>query len=200
MRRIAVDVALLPPLDVMEKAISLNKELVEKFGSRIRLDKKTCIPHITLAMGCVDESDLPQIRKKLQPLVEKYLPQEVLIDGTVVPPLPNAAYFTVGKTPQLQGLHEDVMNELKEFLSYDVEKEMFFNPADVTERTLRWVVDYPLKSSFEQFKPHLTLGYGEKADDVHLIFRAFRLAVCQLGSSCTCRKILFDFEVKEKKR
>ena len=170
MRRIAVDVALLPPLDVMEKAISVNKELVEKFGSRIRLDKKTCIPHITLAMGCVDESDLPQIRKKLQPLVEKYLPQEVLIDGTVVPPLPNAAYFTVGKTPQLQGLHEDVMNELKEFLSYDVEKEMFFNPADVTERTLRWVVDYPLKSSFEHFKPHLTLGYGEKADDVHPSF------------------------------
>ena len=58
MGRKAVDVVLLPSEQMMDKAIEANGELVKRFGGKIVLNRENCLPHISLAMGCVDERDI----------------------------------------------------------------------------------------------------------------------------------------------
>ncbi len=69
--RKAVDVVLLPTEAMMDKAIEVNAKLVEKFGKKIALNKENCLPHISLAMGCVDERDIAAIGKILQTIAKE---------------------------------------------------------------------------------------------------------------------------------
>jgi hypothetical protein len=68
---------------------------------------------------------------------------------------------------------------------------MVYSPPAVNELTLFWINGYFKNSSFENFKPHITTGFG-KIDSVVLpiYFNASKLAICHLGNFCTCRKIL----------
>ena len=66
MGRIAVDVVLLPDETMTDKAIEMNAKLVKQFGSEIVLHKEKCLPHISLAMGCIDEEDITFIEKVLE--------------------------------------------------------------------------------------------------------------------------------------
>ena len=63
---IAIDVVLLPPPEVMEKVVEINKEIVSKGSKDIVLDKEKCLPHITLAMGCIKEEELKVIQKVIE--------------------------------------------------------------------------------------------------------------------------------------
>jgi hypothetical protein len=83
------------------------------------------------------------------------------------------------------------MHELAPYFSYDVTAEMVLSPPVANETTLLWIKNYPEKSSFKRFNPHITLGYGH-IDNVSYPreFTAPRLALCHLGNHCTCRKIL----------
>jgi len=61
MVKIAVDVVLLPSEEVTNQAIEANKGLLKQYADRIILDKENCLPHISLAMGCMDEQDIANI-------------------------------------------------------------------------------------------------------------------------------------------
>jgi len=65
MRKIAIDVALLPSKEMMDKAIEINKELLKKYEDKIILDKEKCLPHISLCMGCIDEDRIPEVKQIL---------------------------------------------------------------------------------------------------------------------------------------
>ena len=66
MSKRAVDVVLLPGEAMADKAIEANRELVEKFGEKIVLDKEKCLPHISLAMGCIEDEDIDAIGEVLK--------------------------------------------------------------------------------------------------------------------------------------
>ncbi|MBL7184709.1 MAG: hypothetical protein ISS70_00155 [Phycisphaerae bacterium] len=55
MSRIAVDVVLLPSDEVAARAIEANRELLKQCPGKIVLDKDNCLPHISLAMGYIDQ-------------------------------------------------------------------------------------------------------------------------------------------------
>ena len=189
---IAVDVVLLPPEHVMDKAIEFNRELLKKFENKIVLNKKNCLPHISLAMGAIEERDLESVGKILKKL-GKLLPLELGIYG--IETVGGSPCFSIKSSQEIQELHETIMNGLKKYFTYKVERDMFFNPSEVSISSINYVKDYPIKYSFKNFYPHITLGEEKLEKDVSIKFTASRLAVCQLGSSCTCRKILFDFNV-----
>ncbi len=71
MGRKAVDVVLLPEEAVMDRAIEANAELVKKFGCKIVLNKQNCLPHISLAMGSINETDIGSIRETLKVIAKK---------------------------------------------------------------------------------------------------------------------------------
>lgn len=198
--KIAIDIVLLPSEEMMDKAIEVNKDLLKENPPKIVLNKKTCLPHISLMMAIIEEKDLPEIRKKLQEVTDNFESFDLITNSTSIGELPNGETtpaFIIEKTVKLQELHEKVMNGLKSFCSKKSAAEMFFNPSEVDELTVNWVSNYPKKSSYEKFNPHITLGFGRIKNPMScpINFKANRLAVCQLGSYCTCRKILIDIKL-----
>ena len=200
MVRKAVDVVLLPDGAMTDRAVEANKVLVKKSGGKIVLNKENCLPHISLAMGCINESDLAAIRKVLSTVAEKSsLPElrVISIQTSTSSVGEKVSAFEVEKTRELRLLHEDVMEKLAEYFSYDVTSDMIYSTGEVGESTLLWIKSYREKSSFAGFSPHITIGYGEVNDFLFPIkFTASKLALCHLGNHCTCRKILASIELK----
>ena len=196
MGRIAVDVVLLPDEAMMARAIELNAELVKKFGNKIELNKENCLPHISLAMGCVEEADIPSVEKVLEAIAKETSFGDLKVVGIRASGNSKdqtVSVFEVEKTTQLQSLHEKVMDKLTPYLSSDVTEDMIYGDQKVAESTLLWIKNYREKVSFENFFPHITIGYGQiENHSLPITFAASELALCHLGNHCTCRKILLS--------
>jgi len=199
MGRKAVDVVLLPTEAMMDKAIEVNAELVKKFGKKIVLNKGNYLPHISLAMGCVDEKDIADVEKVLKRIAEQYPLGDLRVIGigiTVNLVGEKVSVFEVGKTEELQLLHEEVMEKLAPYLSAEATADMIAG-AEADESTLLWIKNYPEKSSFSNFSPHITIGYGEMNNfSFPIKFGVSRLALCHLGNHCTCREIILSIKLK----
>jgi 2'-5' RNA ligase len=193
MPRKAVDVVLLPDEAMTDRAIEANAELVEKFSAEIVLSKNNCLPHISLAMGCIDESDIPAVADVLDTIAKTNQLTKLKVTG--VRTSGDASVFEVQKTNELQSLHETVLKEVGLYLTNDVTDDMIHG-GQAAESTLQWIKDYPQKSSFERFFPHITIGYGEMVSIPSPIdFTASALALCHLGNHCTCRDVLVSIEL-----
>ncbi|MFH1073205.1 MAG: hypothetical protein V1743_07295 [Nanoarchaeota archaeon] len=184
MPKIAIDVVLLPPEEIMERAIAINGNLKE---DPIQLNKRNCLPHISLCMGVVKEEDLP-IVKKLITEIASYHSKLSLTIGRINR---EQTTFDIKKTDDLQKLHEHIMTALSPYLSYDATTRMCYSPPPVVEKTVFWINNYREKSSFANYFPHITLGISNVTDKkLDIRFTASTLALCHLGNYCTCRKIL----------
>ena len=199
MGRKAVDVVLLPTEAMMDRVIEVNRKLIEKSDKKIVLNKKNCLPHISLAMGCVDERDVAAIDKVLQTIVKECSLGDLrVIDirTTADSAGEKVSVFEVEKTKELQLFHEKAMGKLTPYLSSEVTGDMIYTGAAVEDSTLLWIKNYREKSSFGNFFPHITIGYGEIENQPFPIkFAASKLALCHLGNHCTCRKVLVSIEL-----
>jgi 2'-5' RNA ligase len=195
----AVDIVLLPDEAMTDRAIEANTELVRKYGAEIVLDKKSCLPHISLAMGCIEDSNISTAGKVLQQIAEQNPVGKLKIAGVQVAENvkgEKVSAFKVEKTQQLQAMHERVSQELNAYFSFDVTSDMIYGSEDVADTTLLWIRNYREKSSFERFSPHITIGYGQAEELAEPIeFRASQIALCHLGNHCTCRKVLVSVGV-----
>jgi 2'-5' RNA ligase len=176
------------------RAIAANRRLLPDPDADIILNTEDCLPHISLAMGCVKPAELDSIATILDAIAHKYAPMTLSV--THVQVATNAigrkiSSLVVEKNAAIQSLHEQIMRELAPHFSYDVEADMLLGPHKIAKSTLSWIANYPTNSSFERFFPHITIGYGELGDiSAPIEFSASRLAVCHLGNHCTCRKVL----------
>ncbi len=207
MGRKAVDVVLLPDEAMTNRAIEANTELVRKYGmdstgspqAEIVLDKSNCLPHISLAMGCIEDSDISAAGKVLEEIAEQNPAGELKVVGVQV--TENAkgekvSVFKVERTQQLRSIHERVSQKLAKYFSFDVTRNMIYGNEKVAETTLLWIKNYREKSSFERCSPHITIGYSQAKELAGPIeFRASQLALCHLGNHCTCRKVLVSVSV-----
>ena len=199
MGRKAVDIALLPTEAMTDIAIEANRQLARQCGEKIVLDKENCLPHISLAMGCLEQSNLSAGGGILKDLAEELRLPELQVTG--IQESTNSAgekvsVFEVKNIRELQSLHEEIMGTFSPYLRSDVTKEMLYNPHEIELSTLRWIENYREKSSFGNFSPHITIGYGELSGGTFPIkFNANRLALCHLGNHCTCRKVLAAVQI-----
>src|SRR4030042_6810756 len=197
MAKIAIDLALLPSQAMAQTAIKANRQLPARSDDRIILDKENCLPHISLAMGCIGKKDIGEIGRILQEIAGRCALGALKVVGIHVGT--NSAgekvsVFQIERTKALQSLHEEVLQRLMPYLSHNVTADMVLEPT-VCESTLRWIRDYPEKSSFERFFPHITIGYGELGHfSFPEEFTASKLALYHLGNPCTCRQILASFD------
>ena len=195
----AVDVVLLPDDTMMAKAVEANRKLVGQFGEKIVLNKEDCLPHISLAMGCVDEGDIDGAGGVLKIIAERTSVRELTVIGiwtTTNSVGEKVSAFGIERTEGLQLLHEEVMEKLAAYLSYDVTREMVYDSGQVSESTLLWIREYREKSSFANFSPHITIGYGQMENMLFpMEFVASRLALCHLGNHCTCKEVLASIEL-----
>lgn len=198
MSKKAVDVVLLPDEVMAEKVIEANAKLVEKFGAEIVLDKEKCLPHISLAMGCIDESDIGEIEIVLRTIAQDFPQGPLRTAGIAVSTNTKGrkvSVLVVAKEKKLQSFHEEVMTELAEYMDSDVTESMIYPSGRIAGSSLLWIRNYRARSGFEKFLPHITLGYGELEDlSFPEQFTASKLALCHLGNHCTCREVLVSVE------
>ncbi|WP_062398658.1 hypothetical protein [Methanogenium cariaci] len=119
-RNYAVDIVLLPPPEVMDAAIQINRMLIEMTGDdAIRLDTVEHIPHVSLAMGgCMPGSALSQLNVPLEQLANRLLPMEVGIEGAVTVVTDSGdrvSGINLAKEDAVFLLHRSVMAQLSAF-------------------------------------------------------------------------------------
>jgi 2'-5' RNA ligase len=194
MEQIAVDIVLLPVEEVMNKAIEVNRELLKSYPGEIKLDKENCLPHISLAMGCIEKNSIPRVNSHLSAIAEKYPIVSLKFAGFRTEINSSKEKVTVArieKSQTLQLLHEEVMTDFKAYFSYEVTSDMLLSNEKVSESTLLWIRNYAENSSFERFSPHITIGYGQIENySFPREIPVSRIAMCHLGNHCTCRKVL----------
>jgi 2'-5' RNA ligase len=194
MSKIAVDIVLLPSGEMMDWAIELNKELAGKAPDRIILNKQDSLPHISLAMGCIEADQVTQIGQILQKIAKKHSLGELAATGIQVERNSNGrnvSVLVVEKTRELQLLHEEVMKRMLDHFTYDVTADMVLSEGQVGSSCLLWIKGYRQHSSFERFFPHITIGFGQaEGGTFPMRFKVPQLALCRLGNNCTCKQIL----------
>ncbi|NQT32112.1 MAG: hypothetical protein HQ594_00390 [Candidatus Omnitrophica bacterium] len=192
---IACDIVLLPPSEIMRKAMDINRKLIEEGNSDIVLGEEKCIPHITLGMGCIKKRDMSNVSRILEDIAESFVPMGL----TTVSAKSAEATWKIEKIRDIEVLHEIVMIRLAPFFSYTVEPAMFSRDTGefINDLTLHYIKKFPIKSSFENYQPHITLGAGEMTLEVpSLEFVTDVFALCHLGNFCTCREVFSAYRFK----
>lgn len=192
--RLAVDIVLLPDEAMTNRVLEINRRLVADGHAEIVLSQESCLPHISLAMGGIEETDIATVRKRLEDLARKTSVRQLRIAGGVSSLNirgETTSILEVERTEGLQTLHEQVMKEMTPFFRYDVTAAMLHDGV-AAPSTLDWVRTYRQKASYEHFDPHITIGYGRVPPGLSfpIPFTAAKLALCHLGNHGTCRKVL----------
>jgi 2'-5' RNA ligase len=184
---VALDVAVLPPPDVAEKAIAISAALPAEESEGLRLDGDH-LPHITLTQMFARTEELEQVLARVDEVVRDHAPMTLRVAGAGQGT--NSVWMEIEKTPPLATLHERLMEALRGLERPDGGTSAFFD-EDARLRDVLWVAGYRLKSSFHHYTPHITLGHGARPPAIEpFSFVADRIAVCHLGRFCTCRHVL----------
>ena len=190
----AIDVVLLPDKKMNEFAMKANCELVTEFDSEIVLNHKDCLPHISLLMGGINDKDIKEISSILGGFTNM-TPKTLIPDH--IKKIQNASgkitsVIQIKRTDKLQKLHEIVCDTLKKYLTFDISIEMIAG-GKVSQTTIEWIKNYPANSSYRNFSPHITIGYGDLSGrKMPRIFKVSKLAICRLVDHCTCKEILWS--------
>jgi 2'-5' RNA ligase len=181
-----------------EAAIEANHWLVEEFDSPIVLGRERYRPHISLAMGCIDERDLPDIEAVLCQIANETTLPRLEVSGLETSESfsgNKVSVLAIERKEELQKLHEDVTAGLRSYLGHEAAEEMVWGDK-ASGSTLAWIKNYAQNSSYENFRPHITIGYGQLIRPKYpLEFGANTLALCHLADHCTCRAILATFSI-----
>ena len=202
MSKKAIDIVLLPPENIMKLCIDLNRK--DNADSYQTINLKDNLPHISLAMGVLDENDLESAKNLLSKISNDFLVLNLELFEMyygVTPDNKKSYAFRVGITEELQNLHNKIVSDFSKILSHNkVSIDMFyFDPNEtMDEISSYWVQNYP-KKSFENFSAHISLKCrNAEYNNTPVKFTANDLAICYLGNFCTCRKILHSVKLKSK--
>ncbi len=190
---LALDVAILPPPDVAEMAMTLSAALPASESQGLRLDLEH-LPHVTLLQQFVRTAEFNVAAHTIDEIVRPLPPLRLRVSGTGASG--RTVWMTIDRTPELVDLHERLMQALR-----GVERPggttAAFAGDDARLNDVVWVSTYRLKASFSAFTPHITLGHATAAPEiVPFEFEATTVAACQLGRFCTCRSILRSWTLK----
>lgn len=195
MTKIAIDVAILPPEEIMDKVIAINKQEARKGNARGTLAKDDFYPHISLAMGTINEKDLEEIKKIVDNICKEFNPLSVEFSELYYATKKDGSKsyaLKVKNTSDLQKIHEKLMRELLSHLSYDATEENLFKKEGENINPPGHLNKYK-ENSFEKFDPHLTLRCKEvEFTDLPIKFLGSFIAICHVGTGTTCRRILFQ--------
>jgi len=196
MKKIAINVVLLPPDPVMDMALDWNQMLCKVRPANIALGKLQYLPHISMVMGCIREDQLAQANGLLQSIASQQsaLALEVPNIRTVNGASGNTVItLDINPTRELAALHESIVNKFQRLITQDADEAAINDIPPISDDAIEWINHYIPDQCFDNFWPHITLGFGDPPPRFQPIsFRASRLAICHLGNYCTCRTILAE--------
>lgn len=182
--KLAIDIALLPPEEIMDEVIKINK----RFGPIFYLNKTNRLPHITLSQAVIKTADMTKAKKKLKEIAVNFRLlslKAALVDKPEV-------MLEVSNTGELKSLHKIIMDEFSNLVSYDAEEKYFYD-QHVRQKSIYYVHRFRTNSAYDNFYPHITLGTTKPiSSGQEFSFTAKRIAICHLGNYNTCRQILAE--------
>jgi hypothetical protein len=183
--KLAIDIVLLPPEEIMDYVIEINKTEVSKG----ELNKTDFLPHISLAMGVIEESNLEKLKIIVEGLFTHPIKLQLDKFYYVEDYAKERSYGILIKGEKLQKMHEELMDKTKDLISYDATRENIYNQE--AEPTA--VNDFKEKYALENYQPHITIRCKEVNGELERKeFTINKIAICHLGVSTTCRKILIE--------
>ena len=188
MPAIAIDVAVLLPIDARAVAERVNARFDIAAGNGFRFDA-THHPHVTLGQHYVSTDQLTEVRAAVDAIASAGPPLDLRVTG--VRGGRTAQVLVVAPTPALQRLHEQLMDALAphEVPGGAAAFQQDDDPPRDTD--VAWVTRFRPDSSYSQFDPHITVGIGSDPVTIDpFTFAAREIAVCRLGRFCTCRDLL----------
>jgi 2'-5' RNA ligase len=199
----AVDIAILPPPEVSERAIALSAALPvhESQGLLLGADR---LPHITLTQQFVPLTALELFIERVQELMAREpLPLRVTGGGKGS----NSVWMSIERAAPLVRLHEQLLQATQALEVTSGDASAFLEDAcpfeapvaqrRARDRDVRWVREFRRESSFDRFTPHITLGHASDPPFVEpMDFTATTIAVCHLGRFCTCRRIIRAWDLR----
>ena len=193
---IAIDAVLLPPGEIWDWTIQLSRKSNDGQQPDILLDD-THLPHISLLQMYVYRSDYELLRDVVARVAESFRPltltaKELQTDKN------GASVVAIKRTKELTSLHEAIADKTRKF-EQNVDPSAFYLSKEEAPRplTVSWVSNYIKKASYSNYDPHITIGLGVIGEQIRARnFNISRLAICHLGTRCTCRKILDEWQLK----
>ena len=193
---IAIDAVLLPPGEIWDWTIQLSRKSNDGQQPDILLDD-THLPHISLLQMYVYRSDYELLRDVVARVAESFRPltltaKELQTDKN------GALVVAIKRTKELTSLHEAIADKTRKF-EQNVDPSAFYLSKEEAARrlTVSWVSNYIKKASYSNYDPHITIGLGVIGEQISARnFTISRLAICHLGTRCTCRKILDEWQLK----
>ena len=192
---IALDVALLLPSDIERQAVALSAALPLSESKGLRLDADH-LPHVTLTQQFVRPNELEQVFAHIDDLLRGRRALTLTVAGGGRGTA--SVWMALAVTPELQDLHERLMEALAGFEQGLGMPGAFFD-GDARPEDLRRVDGYRRNSAFGSFTPHVTLGHASHTPVVESFeFSATVVSACHLGRFCTCRRVLAEWRLDPK--
>jgi len=189
---VALDVAILPPPDVMARAIACSAALPRDGAERLVLDAAH-LPHITLTQHFVRYEELEGAYAEIDEVLEGQLPLRLTITGGGQSG--QTLWMAIERSPALLELHERLMKALKGLERSNGDAYAFLDGGGRVG-DVHWVTAFRQQASFGAFTPHITVGHGSQPPAIERTeFESTAIAACHLGRFCTCRKVLRAWEL-----
>jgi len=199
-----VGIILLPSEEVSQAAIQLSRDVAADFKTFYVLGKESCLPHISLYHAAFPERKVPQVKRELKTLSEKFTPFSVKLSN-VFWQEEGWLDLQAGKNESLVNLHRAVVQTLNPFREGSImaSDELAFSSYSPEEQNNLKLYGY--RHAVSLFRPHLTItrlqegdvvSVAQKLKGVAFTFSAKTLAMCQLGEHGTCKELLGEFELR----
>jgi 2'-5' RNA ligase len=188
---IAIDMALVPPDWVQDRARHVNQGLA---GGGLQFDA-THVPHITLAQCFTWRASLPMLVERLDIALRGA--SSLPISAIALVDQDSTISFLLDRTPELQKLHETLMDALKEWEEEGGTASAFYSEGKPPrEKDIAWVENFRTGASYRNFIPHITLGFGRTEGRAEPFdFLVTRLGLFHLGCYCACRLLLKEWRL-----
>jgi 2'-5' RNA ligase len=190
---VAIDIAILPPPEVANRAIALSAALPagESQGLRLGADYP---PHITLTQQFIPSQSLDTLLARLDSVLRDRAPLHLRVAGRGKGS--NSVWMSIERSPELVTLHEHLLQAAEPFEVTTGDSSAFFGD-DARDRDVRWVREFRQQSSLDRFTPHITLGHASEPPVIEpMAFVATSVAVCHLGRFCTCRRVIRAWDLR----
>ena len=187
---IAIAVVLLPPTDVANTAVALNRALPRDESRGLVLDGAH-LPHVTLTQLFVATERLDAALDRIGRIVPEQGPLHLEVTGGARGA--SSVWIGIERSEEIARLHERLMATLAPFEERHG-SALAFDGHDARPADVAWVTGYRRAASFIEFAPHITIGHATTPPVIAPFeFDATTLAVCHLGRFCTCRTVLREW-------
>jgi 2'-5' RNA ligase len=190
---LAVDIAILLPPSVADRAIALSAALSKEESQGLLLGRDDYLPHITLLQQFVSADELSTFLDRVGDVAQQVRPMKLHVTGGGMGS--SSVWMSIECTPALVDLHSRV---LAAALPFDRERgdASAFVGSDARDRDVQWVTGYRTSSSGASFQPHITLGHAVRPRTIEAFdFEVTKVAACHLGRFCSCRRILRTYDL-----